>query len=212
LFDLLRLDHFRGFEACWEIPQVHVDARQGTWATTPGAELLGHLIADPGDTDLVAEDLGYITPEVESLRRTFGLSGMRVLQFGFDGSPDNPHLPHNHERDGVVYTGTHDNDTTLAWFEALPHPLQRAVLDYLGRPEEAMPRPLLRAAFASVARLAILPMQDVLGLGAGERMNTPGTIEGNWRWRLPADYFTQKTVNRLGNLTRIYGRSQHPGG
>ncbi|OGI44959.1 MAG: 4-alpha-glucanotransferase [Candidatus Muproteobacteria bacterium RBG_16_64_11] len=205
-FDLVRVDHFRGFEACWEIPATDATAANGRWVEVPGAELFDTLLGHFGALPLVAEDLGHITPAVHALRARYGLPGMLVLQFAFDGGPDNPYLPHNHPVNSVVYTGTHDNDTTRAWFESLPAEHRLRVTDYLGQPQEAMPWPLVRAALASVARLAILPMQDILGLGPGQRINTPGTTHGNWQWRFNWDGISEPTVTKLRKLVSMYGR------
>ena len=202
-FDLLRIDHFRGLESYWEIPAHATSARDGTWQPAAGAALLERVREHFGRLPFVAEDLGVITPAVEQLRRRFDLPGMRILQFAFDGSPANPYLPHNHQARAVVYTGTHDNDTTLGWFAALDANARAHVLDYLRcRPEEVLPS-MIRAALGSVAELAILPLQDLLGLGSEARMNTPGTTSGNWRWsfewhRLPADFAIRwRHMNRL---------------
>jgi 4-alpha-glucanotransferase len=205
-FDLVRVDHFRGFEACWEIPADAETAVEGRWVKVPGAALFRTLRQAFGRLPLVAEDLGLITPAVQALRRRFGIPGMYVLQFAFDGGADNPYLPHRHEPDAVVYTGTHDNETTRAWFEALPAASQWRVMDYLGFPTEPMPQPLVRAALASVARLAILPMQDLLGLGPGHRMNTPGTTQGNWRWRFSWDQLHDEIRDWLRRVVALYGR------
>ena len=206
LFDPLRLDHFRGFEAYWEIPAHDSTAVNGRWVVAPGEALFRAFEEEFGRLPLVAEDLGLITEEVRALREKFSLPGMRVLQFAFDGGADNPYLPHRHEANSVAYTGTHDNDTTLAWYEALPADRQAYVLDYLGAPGDAMPWPLLRAALGSVAVLAVLPMQDVLALGAGYRMNTPGTTTGNWRWRLAWDQLTPQSLAKLQHMVQLYGR------
>ncbi|MHB8699147.1 MAG: 4-alpha-glucanotransferase [Sulfuricaulis sp.] len=205
-FDLIRIDHFRGFEACWEIPASEATAVNGHWVKVPGAALFEVLRAHFGTLPLAAEDLGLITPEVYALRDKFGLPGMKILQFAFDSASDNPYLPHNHRQESVVYTGTHDNDTTLAWFDDLPPDRQLYVVEYLGHPHEAMPWPLIRAALASISQLAIIPMQDVLALGGGHRMNTPGTMLGNWRWRYAWEQLPPDLTARLRRLTRIYGR------
>lgn len=205
-FDLVRVDHFRGFEACWEIPAGEATAAHGRWVKVPGQALFDALRERFGRLPLVAEDLGLITPEVHALRRRYGIPGMYVLQFAFDGTADNPYLPHHHEPDAVVYTGTHDNDTTRAWFESLPAPAQWRVMDYLGFPTESMPLPLMRAALASVARLAVLPMQDVLGLGRGHRLNTPGTQTGNWQWRFAWQQLTDEHRQWLRRAVELYGR------
>ncbi len=214
LFDVVRVDHFRGFEAYWEIPAEAKTAVEGHWVKAPGEVLLHTLHEHFDGLPLVAEDLGVITPEVEALRRRFDLPGMKVLQFAFSGGADNPYLPHNHEVNSVVYTGTHDNDTTLAWYQKLPAEQQRLIEDYLGYPVGgSMPWPLIRTALASVACLAVLPMQDVLGLGEGERMNTPGTRSGNWQWRFDWPQIPADLSGRLRHLLHLYGRdSGYSGG
>jgi 4-alpha-glucanotransferase len=182
-FDLLRIDHFRALESYWEIPAAAATAREGRWRRGCGDALLGRLRQRLGDLPLVAEDLGMITDEVRALRDRFGLPGMVVLQFAFDGSPSNPHLPTNHVANSVVYTGTHDNDTAVGWFAGLDAPTQALVREQLGAGGLDMPEALIEAAYASRAQLAVIPMQDLLGLGSAARMNTPGTTEGNWQWR-----------------------------
>lgn len=206
LFDLVRIDHFRGFEAFWEIPADHPDARGGRWVEGPREKLFNALLARLGRLPLVAEDLGVITPEVDALRDRYELPGMRILQFAFDGSADNPYLPHNHRRDSVVYTGTHDNDTTLGWYRGLDQAQREYLLEYLGQPGEPMPWPLVRCALASVADTAVIPLQDALGLDGAHRMNIPGTTEGNWGWRFDWDMVPADLAARLQRLTRICGR------
>lgn len=206
LFDLVRIDHFRGFEACWQIPAEETTAINGRWVSAPGEALFQVLHNEFETLPVVAEDLGLITPAVHQLREQFGLPGMRILQFAFDGGPDNPYLPHNHDVNSVVYTGTHDNDTTLSWFESLPIDQQCVVLEYLGHPGEPMPWPLMRAALASVARLAMLPMQDVLQAGSGQRMNLPGSHSGNWQWRFTWEQVLPGLGARLRGLAGRYGR------
>lgn len=206
LFDLLRIDHFRGLDAVWMIPADAPTAATGFWQAVPGAGLLAAVRGEYPGLRLVAENLGTITPEVEALRAQFDLPGMAVLQFAFDGDATNPHLPHNHARGDVVYTGTHDNDTTLSWFSGLPEATAQRVLDYLGRPGEAMPWPLVRAALGSVAQLTVLPVQDVLGLDGAARMNTPGTVVGNWAWRLETGQLGPALAARLRALLGLYGR------
>lgn len=205
-FDLVRVDHFRGFEACWEIPANETTAVNGRWVKAPGDALFNTLIARFGRLPLVAEDLGLITPEVTALRESYGMPGMAVLQFAFDGGPDNPYLPHNLKPDLVVYTGTHDNDTTASWFEALSAQQQLRVVDYFGYLHEPMPWPLIRAALASVGRLAVIPMQDLLGHGRGHRMNTPGTASGNWGWRFSWDQLPPDLAAGMKRLVGLYGR------
>ncbi|QSA99109.1 4-alpha-glucanotransferase [Methylococcus sp. EFPC2] len=209
LYDWVRIDHFRGFEAYWEIAADQETAMHGRWVKAPGKELLKSLFrAFPGKgLPLVAENLGIITHEVEALRNRFAIPGMLILQFAFDGGPGNPYLPHNHAENNVVYTGTHDNDTTLSWYEGLSPDQQRYVYEYLGRPEIRMPLALMQAALASVARLALLPMQDVLELGREHRMNTPGTVgNGNWRWRFHWEQVTDDKISRLRQMIGMYGR------
>jgi 4-alpha-glucanotransferase len=206
-FDLVRFDHFRGLEACWEIDAAAATAREGRWVEAPGAELLTAATDAFGRLPLLAEDLGVITPPVEALRDEFGLPGMRVLQFGFDGSAANPHVPHNYVPGCVAYTGTHDNDTTTGWFASLdPHSRDR-VCAYLGCREEDAVHACLRAVLASVARLAVLPMQDLLGLGSEARMNLPGSAAGHWRWRLPTHVPWNELAARYAPLNRLYGRN-----
>ena len=206
LFDLVRIDHFRGFEAYWEIPASEPVAVHGRWVQAPGKTLFErlHEVYDP--LPVVAEDLGVITAEVEALRDGFGLPGMKILQFAFSGGPANPYLPYNHPERSVVYTGTHDNDTTVGWFAALPEGERAHVEDFLGRPTEAMPWPLIRCALASPARLAILPMQDLLALDGRHRMNLPGTHEGNWLWRFEWEQVPPALAGRVRHLVSLYGR------
>ncbi|MES9970541.1 MAG: 4-alpha-glucanotransferase [Candidatus Thiodiazotropha sp.] len=206
LFDFLRIDHFRGFEAYWEIPAEEQTAVNGKWVEAPGEKLFEHLYRALPKLELVAEDLGVITPEVDALRKAYHLPGMKILQFAFSGEADNPYLPFHHTRDSVVYTGTHDNDTTLGWYRGLDDGTREFVDDYLGKPREAMPWPMIRAALASRANLAILPFQDVLGLDSAHRMNTPGTTEGNWDWRFEWEQIKHATDKRLLRFVKMYGR------
>ncbi len=206
LFDLVRIDHFRGFESCWAIPADAPDARAGEWRKAPGEALFDTLHESYDPLPLVAEDLGIITPEVESLRRRYRLPGMKILQFAFDSDAANPYLPHNHEPCFVVYTGTHDNDTTLGWYRSLDEARRGRVQEYLGYPGEPMPWPMIRAALGSVARLAIVPMQDWLALDGDHRMNVPGTVEGNWRWRMEWSWLPGDLPGRMAGLARLYGR------
>ena len=205
-FDLLRIDHFRGLAAYWSVPAGAPTARNGRWVEAPGAPLLARLRAAHDGLPVVAEDLGLITPDVEALRRQFELPGMRVMQFGFDGSPDNPHLAHNFTRYTVAYTGTHDNDTSLGWYRALDASAARRVDDYLGSDSAHMPGALLRAALASVAVLAVAPLQDLLSLGSEARINTPGTVKGNWHWQCSAGALTHELAGQLLAMNERYGR------
>ncbi|WP_395690896.1 4-alpha-glucanotransferase [Nocardioides sp.] len=211
LFDLVRIDHFRGFEAAWHVPVDAPTARDGWWAAGPGPEILAALVETAGPGTLVAEDLGVITPEVDALRTRFDLPGMKVLQFAFDGSADNPYLPHRHGERSVVYTGTHDNDTTVGWWSSLDEGTRDAVRRLLADPGEEMPWALVRLALASTARLAVVPAQDLLGLGGESRMNTPGTDTGNWAWRAPAGAFTPELAARVRALVADSDRLPDPG-
>jgi len=207
LFDLIRIDHFRGFEAFWEVPAEDDHAMNGRWVKAQGDELFDRLHEEFDPLPLVAEDLGVITPEVEELRHRYDLPGMKILQFAFSGDPDNPYLPYNHSRNSVVYTGTHDNDTTLGWYLSLDDDTRARVDEYLGRSREPMPWPMIRAALASRSSLAILPMQDVLGLDGHQRMNLPGSTEGNWSWRFSWDQVGEDLAGRLHRRITLYGRA-----
>jgi 4-alpha-glucanotransferase len=206
LFDCVRLDHFRGFEALWHIPAASATAVDGRWRPVPGRALFAAIKQAVGALPFVAEDLGTITPEVDRLRLELGLPGMLVLQFAFDSDAANPYLPHNHVAHALVCTGTHDNETALAWFEGLAADRRKRVLEYLGEPVEPMPAPLVRAALGSVARLAMLPLQDLLALGAGHRINTPSTAAGNWRWRFGWDWIPPGWAVQMRALNALYGR------
>jgi 4-alpha-glucanotransferase len=218
-FDLLRLDHFRGLAAHWAVPRGAATARDGAWVTTPGEPLLDALARDidarlrehtPITADalpFVAEDLGVITPDVDALRQRFRLPGMHVVQFGFDGAGDNPHLPHMHRHRAVAYTGTHDNDTTVGWLQSLDGETLRRVEYYCGARGGELPAALNRMTLGSVAQLAVLPMQDLLGLDSRARFNTPGTVIGNWSWRLPEGALTVAVSRHFALLNRMYGRA-----
>jgi 4-alpha-glucanotransferase len=205
--DLLRIDHFRALAAYWAVPAGAPDARGGSWLPTPGAQLLQRLHEEFGDLPLVAEDLGVITADVLALKNGFSLPGMRVLQFAFDGDMSNVHLPHLHERNCVVYTGTHDNDTTMGWYSSLDHSSAARVDFYLRITQGAMPEALIRAALGSVGLLAVIPAQDLLGLGSAARLNTPGTASGNWTWRLPAGALDTRLAEYYARLNGAFGRS-----
>jgi 4-alpha-glucanotransferase len=206
LFDLVRVDHFRGFEAYWEIPAEEQYAVNGRWVEAPGDALFErlHQVYDP--LPLVAENLGVITPAVEALRRKYALPGMKILQFAFSGDTENPYLPFRHEVSSVVYTGTHDNDTTLGWYLELNDATRQHVDEYLGYSREPMPWPLIRTAFASCSYLAVIPLQDALGLDGSHRMNMPGTTEGNWSWRFQWDQMDDDLAPRLRRRVEMYGR------
>jgi 4-alpha-glucanotransferase len=205
-FDILRIDHFRGLEAAWEIPATEQTAKIGKWVQAPGAALLTAIAKALGDLPLVAEDLGVITAEVEELRDQFHLPGMKILQFAFGGDADNPYLPDNYEKNCVVYTGTHDNDTTLGWSEKLNDHEKEYISEYLGRPSVSLHCALIQTALASVANLAVIPMQDVLELNTEHRMNTPGTITNNWKWRFQWHQLAPERAGRLAYLTKLFNR------
>jgi len=206
LVDLVRIDHFRGFAANWEIPADHPTAEHGRWAPGPGAAFFEAMRDRLGALPIVAEDLGVITPDVVALRDRFGLPGMRVLQFAFGSGPDNPYLPHNHVPRGIVYTGTHDNDSTRGWFASMPPAERAAVLRYTGTDGSAIERDLMRLASMSVSEWCVFPIQDVLGLGTEARMNRPGASGGNWNWRLRDGQPGDGAARWLAELTQEYGR------
>lgn len=212
LFDMMRLDHFRGFEAFWSIPAEDETAVRGEWIKAPGAELFRALEDQFGELPFIAEDLGLITPEVDALRLQFGLPGMKVLQFGFGGRGARVHLPHRYEKNCVVYTGTHDNDTTLGWWQHGAHQEEKAeVQTYLHPREDDVVWSMIRAASASVADICLFPVQDILGLGPEARMNTPSTPEHNWSWRLAPHALTGELAARLGELTELTDRAPASG-
>ncbi|KAF0218054.1 MAG: hypothetical protein FD174_3074 [Geobacteraceae bacterium] len=208
LYDIVRVDHFRGFEAYWEVPAMEKTAVNGRWVKGPGEALFHALLDALGPLPIIAEDLGVITPDVEALRDRFGFPGMKILQFAFGSGPDNPYLPHNHVRDSVVYTGTHDNDTTMGWFAKLPAKEKKSIFAYLDTDGRDISWDLIRASLASVGDTAIIPLQDILALDSSGRMNIPGTAMGNWSWRFKADDLGAKCAKRLRELTDIYGRTQ----
>lgn len=208
LFDLVRIDHFRGLQAVWMIEAGSNTAVDGHWQTVPGEALLQKLQDEMGEIPLVAEDLGTITEEVTALRRKFGLPGMAVLQFAFDHFADNPHKPENIPPECVVYTGTHDNDTTRGWFDGLPPECQAHVRGVLGiQAQDDVVTAMIDTALNTRANLALFPLQDLLGLGHEARMNTPGTIEGNWRWRLAWPQLDDVPVNDLKQRIRAAQRA-----
>jgi 4-alpha-glucanotransferase len=208
--DAVRIDHFRGFEAAWQVPAGAATAEPGQWVPGPGADFFDKVGQALGQLPLLAEDLGVITPAVTSLREQFHLPGMRVLQFGFNGDPNNPHLPHHCVHNGVVYTGTHDNDTARGWYDALPEPERRHLWNYLQRPPgqaHEVAWELIRLAWSSAAALAITPFQDLFGLGSAARMNIPGQPEGQWHWRcLQDDAWNGPAFQWLYELTQTSGR------
>jgi 4-alpha-glucanotransferase len=216
-YDIARIDHFRGFAACWEIPGGDQTAERGRWVEAPGRELFTAIRAALGELPIIAEDLGVITPDVVALRDDFGFPGMRILQFGFSSTPKNLDLPHNYHRNVVVYTGTHDNDTAVGWFSSVAgegstrdaEQIERErefCLKYLNTGGKEINWDFIRAVLASVANTAVVPLQDVLGLGTEARMNLPNSTEGNWAWRYRAGALTKEIETRLKELTQLYGR------
>jgi 4-alpha-glucanotransferase len=207
--DAIRIDHFRGFESAWHIPAGASSAAKGEWVAGPGADFFEKARQALGGLPLFAEDLGIITPAVTALRDQFQLPGMRVLQFAFNGDPNNPHLPHHCVHNGVVYTGTHDNDTTRGWYDTSPADERDNLWRYLGRPagepHEAVWE-MIRLALSTEAALAIVPLQDLLGLGSSARMNLPGRSEGQWRWRCTEDTLNDRAWQRLLELTQATRR------
>src|SRR2546421_85615 len=213
LVDVLRLDHFRGFAGYWAIPGDAPTAQTGTWEPGPGANFFTALQDALGPLPLIAEDLGVITPDVVALREHFGFPGMKVLQFAFDGDATSPHLPHNYSPHCVVYTGTHDNDTAAGWFATAPPTVRAHALAYMASDGATPAWDLIRLASASVAETAIVPLQDLLGLGSEAPMNRPGQSGGNWRWRYTIDMLTEELTGRARTLARLYGRAtSHPTG
>jgi 4-alpha-glucanotransferase len=207
LCDILRIDHFRGLSACWEIPPGSTHPSDGHWVPVPGRELLAELSSL--DPPLLAEDLGVITPDVRDLMREFHIPGMRVLQFGFSGEPDNPHAPGRIDEDVVLYTGTHDNNTLFGWLSGETGPAEReriaTALGSLPDPCD-LPREMIGLALESRARVVITPVQDLLGLPSSARMNRPGTTEGNWSWRLQPGLPRDEDWAWLGHRTALSGR------
>jgi 4-alpha-glucanotransferase len=220
MVDVIRIDHFRGFAAYWEIPGGDETAVRGRWVEAPGRELFESIKGELGTLPIIAEDLGFITPDVIELRDAFDFPGMRILQFGFSTDSTNKDLPHNYVRNSVVYTGTHDNDTAVGWFTSDPggaasvrsaEQVEREkqfCLAYLESDGREINRDFIRAAYASAADTALVPLQDVLGLGSEARMNTPATTSGNWAWRFRAGDLTADIAERLRRLAELYGR--HP--
>jgi 4-alpha-glucanotransferase len=205
--DLVRLDHFRGFEAYWEVPAGEATAENGRWVKGPGGDLLNVLRQALGGLPVVAEDLGVITPEVRDLRLQFDLPGMRILQFAFGGALEKRFQPHRHERSTVVYTGTHDNDTTHGWYATLTEDEGRFFRAYAPSTDGDVSWDLIRLAWMSVADYAVAPLQDVLSLGSEARMNRPGVPAGNWRWRYRAEMLTDELLDRLAQFTEVYERT-----
>lgn len=217
IFDMVRIDHFRGFAACWEIPAEAGSAEAGSWVKAPGDELFTAVKAALGELAIIAEDLGVITADVDRLRDKFNFPGMRVLQFGFGGDEENIHLPHNYPANVVAYSGTHDNDTAVGWFNRVSVEDSLSNVDeieaernfckeYLKTNGKEIHWDFIQAVWASKANTAIVPLQDLLGLGSAARMNLPNSVEGNWLWRVKAGALNDEIVRKLGDLTDSHGR------
>jgi len=206
MFDYVRIDHFRGFEAYWEVPASEATAVNGRWVKGPGKALFQAAQDALGALPIIAEDLGVITPEVKALRDALGFPGMRVLHFAFVADASSDFLPHNYIQNTVAYAGTHDNDTTLGWFSKLDSATRQQVLDYTGTDGSHIHWDFIRLLLMSVADTAILTLQDVIGLGSEARMNFPGRADGNWQWRFTWDQLTDEVQARLRKLTVTYGR------
>jgi 4-alpha-glucanotransferase len=207
LVDIMRIDHFRGFDAYWEVPASEATAVRGRWVPGPGAHFFDVIQASLGGLPIIAEDLGVITPEVVALRDSFGLPGMKIMQFAWAGGVEDPFLPHNHVPNCVVYSGTHDNNTTIGWWheEATPE-IKEFVNAYFDREVHEINWELVRAAEMSVAHTCVIPMQDILNLGAESRMNLPGREAGNWTWRATPEDLSHPGIDRLVHYTKLYGR------
>lgn len=209
LYDAVRVDHFRGFDEYYSIPYGDSTAEFGCWKKGPGIELFEVLKRELGDRPIIAEDLGYLTPSVIKLVKDSGYPGMKVLEFAFDSREESDYLPHNYDKNCVVYTGTHDNQTLYAWFDELSEEDRKLAMDYLnlyGRDREEYNWEFIRLALESVADLAVIPIQDYLGLGAEARINRPSTLGGNWTWRLQDGEITDELTSKIRKLTKIYGR------
>jgi 4-alpha-glucanotransferase len=205
-FDCIRVDHFRGFEAAWNVPAGNKTAVKGAWVAGPGSRLFDELISTLGPLPIIAEDLGVITHEVEALRDNYGFPGMRILQFAFGSGPANAYLPHNHIRHCIVYTGTHDNDTSAGWYSGLPEKERLEVKEYLGSTGTDPSEDLTRVALMSVADTVIIPFQDLLGLPSTARMNVPGRADGNWEWRFTWDMIDKEMTERFRRKLELFGR------
>ncbi|MBR6158867.1 MAG: 4-alpha-glucanotransferase, partial [Lachnospiraceae bacterium] len=210
LYDVVRVDHFRGFDSYYAIPYGDRTAEFGKWKKGPGFDLFKAIREKIGDVDMIAEDLGFLTESVIRLVKRSGYPGMKVLQFAFDPREDSDYLPHNYTPNSVVYTGTHDNDTTVGWFKTIKAKDRRMAMEYLGRKSFASDRDtataFIKLAMSSVSALCIIPMQDWLGLGSVARINTPSTVGGNWVWRMKEGAFSKKLAKDMYAVTKLYAR------
>lgn len=209
LYDIVRIDHFRGFDSYYAIPAKDDTAKNGTWKEGPGMDLFRALEKKLGKLPIIVEDLGFLTPSVHKLLKDSGFPGMKVIQFAFDSREDSDYLPHNYPKHCVVYTGTHDNDTCMGWIETAPKQAVKYAKEYLNlTKEEGYNWGLMRGAWSSVADMAIVPMQDLIGLGSEARINTPSTIGNNWKWRATADQIDNKLARKLLKYMVMYGRER----
>ena len=207
LYDIVRIDHFRGFDSYYAIPAKDDTARNGEWRKGPGMDLFRTMEKKLGKLNIIVEDLGFLTPSVLKLVKDSGFPGMKVIQFAFDSREGSDYLPHNYEKHCVVYTGTHDNDTLMGWMKTAPKASVKFAKEYLNlTEEEGFNWGMMRAAWASVGDMAIVPMQDLIGIGSEGRMNTPSTLGGNWEWRATSDQITGKLAKRLYKYMEMYGR------
>ncbi|MFO7874111.1 MAG: 4-alpha-glucanotransferase [Bacteroidales bacterium] len=206
LYDILRIDHFRGLAAYWSIPYGEETAINGQWIDTPGREMLQTVYDHLGEKPIIAENLGVITPDVEELREDFGMPGMKILQFAFDSGEENNFIPHTYDKNSVVYTGTHDNNTTVGWFKHSPEEDKQRMRDYFCLDENDPAWSFIRLAWSTVSHFAIAPMQDVLRLDEHARMNFPGKSPGYWKWRYTGDMLTDAHAEDLLKITKVYGR------
>lgn len=211
LYDVVRVDHFRGFDEYYSVPAGEETAMHGTWKKGPGISIFEKMKETFGTVDIIAEDLGFLTPSVRKLLEDTGFPGMKVLQFAFSASEVSNYLPYFYPHNCVVYTGTHDNDTTRGWYKTLDPADKKLTVDYMNNantPEEDISWDFIRLALASVADLAVIPMQDYLGLGGEARINLPSTLGGNWTWRMKKRQFTSAIIKRCREMNQLYGRGK----
>ena len=210
IVDILRIDHFRGFESYWQIPASEKTAKIGEWKPGPGIEIFRKFQQELGELAIIAENLGFITPEVENLLQDTGYPGMKILQFAFEEKDENnaknKFLPHNYDQNSIAYTGTHDNQTTRAWFNDLSKKVKNNILKYVNSDEKDIVGNLIRLIWSSVANMAVIPLQDLLRLDDSARMNTPGTTSDNWRWRFTWNQFNKEFSDELTSMSQLYGR------
>ncbi len=211
LYDILRIDHFRGLAAYWAVPSGEKTAIKGKWIKAPGEKMLQAVYNALGDKPIIAENLGVITPDVEELREKFGMPGMKILQFAFDSAEENDFIPHTYDKNSVVYTGTHDNNTTVGWFKHSPPEDKERMHDYFCLDDNDPAWSFIRLAWSTVADIAIAPLQDILRLDEDARMNFPGKSPGYWKWRFTRDMLTEEHIQDLKKITEVYGRKKEEG-